>query len=480
MKSISFDCLKTNLKQLTQKVESNISIKKIINQLDSKSELNHDFKELKIGTHIAKTPIVQGGMGVGISLSSLASAVANEGGVGVIAANGIGLLDKDYFKDGDNASVRAFRKEIRIAREKTKGIIGVNIMVAIDNFKKMLDVAIEEAVDVVFMGAGLPIKNIPVERMREKNISIVPIVSSSRACDLIFKMWSKIYKDIPDGVVVEGPMAGGHLGFEKDQVSKKEYQLPSLVKDIKKTLLKYENEFNKSLALIAGGGVYSGKDIYNTLKAGADGVQMATRFVATDECDADIKFKLAYVDCKKEDIGFIKSPVGMVGRAIRNDFIKKSEEGLKHNFSCNWKCLATCKANDANYCISVALNNARMGKIDKGFVFAGSNAYRIKEIISVHSLVTELRKGYIKAKNAEVVKYINSLLEKINTLYASYEEKLQIENKYKKAYEKALVGFNDVLIDDLRKKYKNAITSAINTQLILEEKILSAWKVVLN
>ena len=138
-------------------------------------------------------------------------------------------------------------------------------MVAIDNFKKMLDVAIEEAVDVVFMGAGLPIKNIPVKRMREKNISIVPIVSSSRACDLIFKMWSKIYKDIPDGVVVEGPLAGGHLGFEKDQVSKKEYQLPSLVKDIKKTLLKYENEFNRSLALIAGGGVYSGKDIYKTL-----------------------------------------------------------------------------------------------------------------------------------------------------------------------------------------------------------------------
>ena len=207
---------------------------------------------------------------------------------------------------------------------------------------------------------------------------------------------------------------------------------------------------------------------------------MATRFVATDECDADIKFKLAYVDCKKEDIGFIKSPVGMVGRAIRNGFIKKSEEGIKHNFSCNWKCLATCKANEANYCISVALNNARMGKIDNGFVFAGANAYKIKEIISVHSLVTELRKGYIKAKNAEVVKYINSLLEKINSLYESYENKLQIENTYKKAYENALIGFNDVLIDDLRKKYKKAITSAINTQLLLEEKILSAWKVVLN
>ncbi len=478
MKSISIDELKNNLKQITQKIEGRISIKDVIAQIESSVKKTTDFRELKIGNHIAKTPIVQGGMGVGISLSSLASAVANEGGVGVIAANGIGLLDEDYFKDGDNASVRAFRKEIKIAREKTDGIIGVNIMVAINNFKKMLDVAIEEAVDVVFVGAGLPIKNIPVKRLREKNISLVPIVSSARACNLIFKMWSKIYKDIPDGVVVEGPNAGGHLGFEIDQVDQKEYQLPHLVKEIKKTLVGYESQFNRSIALIAGGGVYDGKDIYNTLDAGADGVQMATRFVATDECDADEKFKLSYVNCKKEDIGFIKSPVGMVGRAIRNSFIKKSEEGEKHNFSCTWKCLATCKANDANYCISIALNNARMGKIDKGFVFAGSNAYKINEIVSVKSLISELRSSYIKVVENERIKYINSLLKRLNTLYLKYEDKLQFELACKKAYEKALSSYNENLIPELRKQYKKAKNNTLNVQFLLEEKLLKAWKAI--
>ena len=478
MKSISIDGIKNNLKQITQKIEESISIKEVITQIESSVKKTTDFSELKIGNHIAKTPIVQGGMGVGISLSSLASAVANEGGVGVIAANGIGLLDEDYFKDGDNASVRAFRKEIRIAREKTNGIIGVNIMVAIDNFKKMLDVAIDEAVDVIFMGAGLPIKNIPVKRIREKNISVVPIVSSARACDLIFKMWSKIYKDVPDGVVVEGPKAGGHLGFEKDQVDKKEYQLPSLVKQIRKTLDVYEKQFNKSLALIAGGGVYTGKDIYDTINAGANGVQMATRFVATDECDADEKFKMAYVNCKKEDIGFIKSPVGMVGRAIRNRFIKNSEEGKKHKFNCTWKCLATCKANDANYCISVALNNARLGKIDKGFVFAGSNAYRIKEIVSVKSLVTELRNEYLKESRLVNIRNLKPVIAKLNTLYNKYQDKLQIELACKKAYEKALITYNDKLIAELRKQYKKAKANTLNVQLLLEEKLTFAWKAI--
>jgi nitronate monooxygenase len=479
MKSLSLDCLKTNLKQLTQKVESNISIKKIINQIEIPNSKKYDFNELKIGNHVAKVPIVQGGMGVGISLSSLASAVANEGGVGVIAANGIGLLDKDYFKDGASASERAFREEIRIARKKTDGVIGVNIMVAINNFKEMLNVAIEEAVDVIFMGAGLPIKNIPVKRLREKNICLVPIVSSARACDLIYKMWSKIYKDVPDGVVVEGPLAGGHLGFEKEQVSQKEYQLPHLVKDIKKTLKKYEVEFNKHLPLIAGGGVYTGKDIHEIIKAGADGVQMATRFVATNECDADEKFKLAYVNCKKEDIGFIKSPVGMVGRAIRNSFIKNSEEGKKLNFSCNWRCLGSCKANDANYCISIALNNARLGKIDKGFVFAGANAYRVKSIVSVKELVSELKSDYIKVLKAESVNNFKAILDKLNKLYQNYQDKLQIELAYKKAYEKALAGFNDAIIPELRKQYKKAKASTMNVQLMLEEKLLVAWKIIL-
>jgi nitronate monooxygenase len=478
MKTFNFDSMVGSLKQLTQSVEKSFPVKDVIKQLDFNNISKKKLPPLKIGSHVATLPIVQGGMGVGISLSSLASAVANQGGIGVIAANGIGLLDKDYYKDGDESSVRAFRKEIRIAREKTNGIIGVNIMVAINNFKKMLDVAIEEAVDVVFMGAGLPIKNIPVKRMREKNISIVPIVSSARACDLIFKMWSKIYKDIPDAVVLEGPLAGGHLGFQKDQLDKKEFQLENLIGEINDSLIPYEKDFNREIPLIAGGGIYSGKDIFNTLEAGAAGVQMATRFVATDECDADLKFKMAYVNCSKEDIGLIKSPVGMVGRAIRNSFIKDSEDGIKHNFNCNWKCLATCKANDANYCISVALNNARQGNIDKGFVFAGANAYKIKEVISVKALVNELKQGYMVAQDKEIMKNINAALVSLNKLYQKYQEKLQIEVACKKAYEKALVCVNDLVIDELRNQYKKAKRSTLNVQLLLEEKLLYAWKEV--
>lgn len=479
MKTFNLDSMVSSLKQFTKVVEKSVPVKDIIKQLEFSNINNKKLPSLKIGSHIASLPIVQGGMGVGISLSSLASAVANEGGVGVIAANGIGLLDTKYYQDGDNASVRAFRKEIRVAREKTKGIIGVNIMVAINNFKKMLDVAIEEAVDIVFMGAGLPIKDIPVKRLREKNIAIVPIVSSARATNLIFKMWGKIYNDIPDAVVVEGPLAGGHLGFERNQVNNKDYQLKHLIKSINETLGLYKKEYNRDIPLIAGGGVYSGKDIYKVINSGASGVQMATRFVATDECDADERFKLAYVNCTKDDIGFIKSPVGMLGRAIRNDFIKKSEDGVKHNFSCTWKCLSTCKANDANYCISIALNNARKGELDKGFVFAGANAYKIKEIVSVHSLVSSLKTEYIKFQNIEIIRKVNSMMESVKKLYDKYESKIKIEKACKKAYEKALVSYNDELIANLRKQYKIAKNSTLNVQILLEEKLLKAWKVVL-
>ena len=478
METLKINNMFSSLKQLTKAVDKSFPIKQVIRQIDLTNRSRKTFTKLQIGIHEATLPIVQGGMGVGISLSSLASAVANEGGVGVIAANGIGLLDKDYFKDGLGANIRAFRKEIRIAREKTKGIIGVNIMFAINNFKQMLDVAIEEAVDVVFIGAGLPIKNIPVKAMREKNIAFVPIVSSPRAANLIFKMWSKIYKDIPDAVVLEGPLAGGHLGFEKDQLNKKEYQLKNLIPETKKTIQVFEEEFNRKIPLIAGGGIYSGKDFYKTIASGADGVQIATRFVATKECDADENFKLAYVNCKKEDIGFIKSPVGMLGRAIRNDFIIKSEQGHKHKFSCPWQCLSTCKADDANYCISIALNNARKGKIERGFVFAGANAYKIKEIVSVKSLIKELKSGYIQALKAVNQKQSRVLLEKISKLYESYQDKLQFEIACKKRYEEALLTFNENLIKDFRKRYKKAKLNVLNTQLLLEEKILFAWKVV--
>ena len=171
--------------------------------------------KLRIGDAVVKFPIIQGGMGVGISLSGLASAVANQGGIGVIAANSIGMLDPAYYARHRDANTRALREEIRKTREKTTGVIGVNIMVAVNDFYELLDVAIQEKVDMVFLGAGLPIKGIPVEDLRSANVKVVPIVSSSRAARLIFTSWEKRYRDIPDGVVVEGPTAGGHLGFKE-------------------------------------------------------------------------------------------------------------------------------------------------------------------------------------------------------------------------------------------------------------------------
>jgi nitronate monooxygenase len=379
---------------------------------------NQIWPALRIGNLRASVPIVQGGMGVGISLSGLASAVADAGGIGVIAANGIGLLEQDYYKDGKAANLRAFRREIRAARARTQGIIGVNIMVAVNDFPDLLDVAIEERVDIVFMGAGLPIKNLPVTRMRDAGVKAVPIVSSVRATEMIFKMWEKIYSDIPDAVVFEGPQAGGHLGFTAEQIDDPEYQLEAITPEIVAALRPFEERFQREIPLIAGGGVFTGEDIHTVLELGAGGVQMGTRFVATKECDADDRFKEAYVDAGVNDIGLIQSPVGMPGRAIRNTFITDSEAGLRPAFKCAWQCLSSCKADKAKYCISIALNNARKGNLKQGFVFAGSNAARITEITTVSDLMGELAAGFRLAAGRSAADTLEALLGRIQRLRA--------------------------------------------------------------
>jgi nitronate monooxygenase len=352
--------------------------------------------QLKIGDTVANVPIVQGGMGVGISLSGLASAVANEGGIGVIAANAIGMLEPDYHANGLEANKRALRKQIRIARKKSSGIIGVNIMVALNDFRELLQVSIEEKVDVVFMGAGLPLRSIPVQQIRDAGVKVVPIVSSARAAGVIFKYWQKTYNDLPDAVVVEGPKAGGHLGFKLEQIEDPTYALERLVPEVVMTIEKFEQTSGKEIPVIAAGGIYDGDDIYKFFELGARGVQMGTRFVATQECDADIKFKDTYVNCKEEDIMIIKSPVGMPGRAIRNSFLNEVDAGLRKKFRCPWRCLDHCGAKKAQYCISQALDNARLGKIDEGYAFAGANVYRVDSILSVKELLHHLKEQYFQ------------------------------------------------------------------------------------
>lgn len=440
---------------------------------------------LKIGNLNVPTPIVQGGMGVGISLSGLASAVANAGGIGVVAANGIGLLEPDYYRDGRTANLRAFRREIRDARSKSDGAIGVNIMVAVNDFHELLDVAIEEEVDIVFMGAGLPIKNIPVRRMREKNVAVAPIVSSVRATEMIFRMWKKIYGDVPDAIVFEGPLAGGHLGFTPEQLDDPEYQLEAIVPDIVTALRPFEEEFEKSVPVIAGGGVYTGEDIYRVLRLGAGAVQMGTRFVATDECDADERFKEAYVRCREEDIGLIHSPVGMPGRAIRNDFIRDAEEGRRPAFRCAWQCLASCKADDAKYCISIALNNARKGNMKGGFVFAGANAYRIEEIVPVSALIGELASSYRIAVEATTAARLEDVLGRLRTLRERYRARSLAIQELRRSYEMALAArvreareISDSGVKMVREKYEQAVGELRRLRLTLAEELASSWTLI--
>jgi len=364
---------------------------------------------LRIGDKVAALAIVQGGMGVGISLSNLAAAVAREGGIGVIAANAIGMIEDDYYADPEAANVRALRREIRAARAKSAGLIGVNIMVAVDCFHELLDAAIEEKADILFLGAGLPIKGIPVQAIRRSGVQVVPIVSSARAARLIFRSWEKSYGDIPDGVVVEGPRAGGHLGFKPEQIDDPAFRLERIVPEVVEALAEFEARWDRSLPVIAAGGIFTGEDIHRFLKLGAKGVQMGTRFVATHECDADIRFKKAYLACKEEDILIIKSPVGLPGRAIRGPFLEAIARGDKKVFRCPSRCLESCGAREARYCISEALDSARKGDLENGFAFCGANAHRIEAIVSVKQLVGGLRQGFalaglVGAMRAEVAR----------------------------------------------------------------------------
>jgi len=348
---------------------------------------------LKIGDLSAKLPIIQGGMGIGVSLSGLASAVANQGGIGVISAAGIGLFEPDSNTNYFEANIRALRKEIRKARELTKGIMGVNIMVALSNFGDIVKTAAEEGIDIIFSGAGLPL-NLPAFIQKSSATKLVPIISSARAASLIAKRWLEKYQYTPDALVVEGPMAGGHLGFKREQIADPAYKLEKLVSEVIGVAKKIEEKAAKPVPVIAAGGIYTGEDIYKFIQLGASGVQMATRFVTTDECDASLEFKNTYINCRKEDIGIIKSPVGMPGRAIINEFIKDVNAGGKKPYKCPYHCIITCNHESRPYCIALALLNAKKGRMKHGFAFAGKNAYRAEKIVSVQDLMNSLVEEY--------------------------------------------------------------------------------------
>lgn len=350
------------------------------------------IKAIKLGNKSLEVPIIQGGMGVGISLGRLAGNVAKEGGMGVISAAHPGYQEEDFFTHTKEANLRALKNEIEKAKTISShhGLIGVNIMVAGENYEDFVKASIEAKADVIISGAGLPL-DLP-RYTQGSSILLAPIVSSGKALKLIARRWDTHYQRMMDFVVIEGALAGGHLGFKKDDLYHETYQSnEEILSDVLGVLREYEEKYQKKIPVFVAGGVYTHEDIVHFINLGASGVQIGTRFIATYECDASEEFKKAVVKCKKEDISYIKSPTGLIGRALKNEFILGMDENQSISVPHCLHCLKPCNPNATCYCISMALIRSAKGLVNQGVVFVGANAYRIKEIVTVKQLMDELK-----------------------------------------------------------------------------------------
>ena len=354
-------------------------------------ECGEKLKALRIGDMIAKIPIIQGGMGVGISRSKLAGAVAAEGGIGIISTAQIGYDEENFENDQAECNLRAIGKHIRCAKEIAggNGLVGANIMGALKHYKEHVMAAVAAGADVIISGAGLPVK-LPEYIGKACRTKIAPIVSSRRAADIILKMWARRYDRTADFIVIEGQKAGGHLGFSNEELQNMEnIDYDTEIKEIIGCTKEYEKKYNTHIPVIVAGGIFDHYDIIHAIELGADGVQIASRFVATKECDASEEYKKAYIDAKEEDIKIIKSPVGMPGRAIRNEFIKRVERENQPVLKC-YNCMKKCNPKEVPYCITKALVDAVNGDINNGLIFCGANVGRINEMTTVHELMEEL------------------------------------------------------------------------------------------
>lgn len=349
-----------------------------------------NLRPLIIGELRADIPVIQGGMGVGISLANLAGAVANEGGVGIISTAQIGYREKDFYENPLKANLRAIRQEFQKARKiSPDGIIGFNIMTALNHYKEQVIEAVKSGADIIISGAGLPVE-LP-EFVKGYKTKIVPIVSGRKSAEVILKYWDKKYKTTADMIVIEGPKAGGHLGFSKEEIIKYESSsYDNEVLQIKEVVERYREKYKKYIPIVLAGGISKQEDIHHALSLGMDGVQVASAFVTTDECDADIRYKESYIHAEKEDITIVKSPVGMPGRAIKNKFMAEVMNGKKFSPKKCLGCLKKCNPAEIPYCITERLIQAAKGDVDNGLLFCGGNSYEQKEITTVHQVIKRL------------------------------------------------------------------------------------------
>lgn len=349
------------------------------------------IKPLTIGKHTVRYPLIQGGMGVRISGGSLAGHVAKAGGVGLVAAAGIALNSDHY--TGTNyfqAELQAFQTELKKARAiAPDGIIGVNVMVALSDYEALVKAAVDAGAQVVVCGAGLPL-SLPELTAHAPDVALVPIASSLRAAQLIARTWEKRYHRLPDAVVVEDPdTAGGHLGEKLENIGTGDYDQYGTIRAIKQF---FRDEYHTDIPVIAAGGIWDRADLEHALAEGADGVQMASRFVCTEECDADMAFKQAYLQCTKEDIGLLMSPAGLPGRAILTNTPNIRQYDLDQHTVCRMGCLKKCtyKESGERFCIVTALDRAQRGDVDTGLVFCGINAWKADKITTVQAIFDEL------------------------------------------------------------------------------------------
>ena len=376
-----------------------------------------NFKPLVIGDLKIEKPVIQGGMGVGISLHRLAGAVAKAGGMGLISTAQIGFREPDFKTNFVEANLRAIRNEFKKAREiAPEGAIGFNIMVATKHYDMWVKEAVKAGADAIISGAGLPVSlpeyaEAAYEEMKAmgkkflRRTKLAPIVSTAKAAMVICKMWDRKYHRVPDFVVVEGPLAGGHLGFTKEQLTQygadsadveKTYDQAAYdeeVKAIMKVVKGYEEKYDTHIPVVTAGGIYTHEDVKHQFELGAEGVQVATRFVTTEECDAPDAYKQTYIEASKEDIVITQSPVGMPGRAILNPFLKKIKEGERPAIKSCFQCLEHCDIKTIPYCITRALVNAAEGDEDAALLFCGSNAFRSDRIETVEEVMNALLIG---------------------------------------------------------------------------------------
>ena len=359
-----------------------------------------ELKPLKIGKYTIPLPIFKGGMGVGISWDNLAGNVSKNGALGIISCVGTGYYKNSAFvqrviKNRPFDTINFYSKEslLEIFKNARKicgeNPLGANILYAINEYGRVVRDACEAGANMIITGAGLP-TNMPEFTSNFPNVALIPIVSSAKALKILCKRWEGRYKRMPDAVIVEGPLSGGHQGVSYEDCFKPEYQLESIVPEVLEESKKWGE-----IPIIAAGGIWDRADIDKMIKLGASGVQMGTRFLGASECDARYYNELM-PKIKKEDIELIKSPVGYPARAIVTGVIRELREGRKPKIACISNCVAPChrgeEAKKVGYCIADGLGDGYLGDPIKGLYFTGANGYRIEKIQSVKEILDELTK----------------------------------------------------------------------------------------